>query len=152
VNLVGEAVVEAVLLEKHGGDGPRLFVSADVAGALRGSRLAWLVDEVPGAPAELLWLLPPDPAAAPQLSLMIGDVGRAAVGLFVRRGRDPRVGRHYLALLDLVARALERLAQHDQPTARIAIRAARLGAVRRLLHDLGQSRTLARVVGLMRGT
>ena len=69
-NLVGEAVVRAVQLEKSGGKGPRLLLSDEVIGALPAEFASWMLDRTAEGPAELLWPLAPDPKASEPL--MVG--------------------------------------------------------------------------------
>jgi len=116
-NLVGEAVVRAVMLEKAGTKGPRLLVSTEVANALEGERASWLLEPL-GDAYELLWLLPPDPSAThPEL---VGAVAETAVGLFLRHGSEEHVADHYLGYLRLALRSLLRLRQDDAASAAIA--------------------------------
>lgn len=131
-NLVGEALVRAVMLEKSGVKGPRLLVSGEVADAVRGSPIGWLLEPL-GTAEELLWLLPPDPAAAD--ADMIGAVTQAAVTLFERHAGEPRVAAHYVGYLDLVTRALLRLKGLNVPAAETTIRRSGLERIRERLED-----------------
>lgn len=131
-NLVGEAVVRAVLLEKSGAKGPRLLVSAEVAEAVRGTQVGWLLEPL-GAAEELLWLLPPDPAAADGDT--IAEVAQAAVGFFERHIGATRVAAHYVAYLDLVTRALVRLKARNVTVAETVLRHSGFERVRAKLED-----------------
>jgi hypothetical protein len=114
-NLVGEAIVRAVELEKCGAKGPRLLVSEEVVTALANTTLSdWRLDCSPGDPSELLWLLPPDPSQVSEL--MIGDVCRSAADGLIQHAQDPQAVDHYVAYVDLVTRSLLRLRQRN-PTA-----------------------------------
>lgn len=141
-NLVGEAVVRAVLLEKSGAKGPRLLVSREVAEAVRGRQVGWLLEPL-GAAEELLWLLPPDPAAAD--GDLIAAVAQAAVGLFERHAGDPRVAAHYLGYLDLVMRALLRLKGQNAAVAATVLRDSGLERVREKLEKLEAHSIVARL-------
>jgi len=124
-NLVGEAVVSAVKLERSKPRGPRLFVSDEVASSLErtgGEGVAWIVDRLSEGPAELLWLLSPDPSEAN--GTMIGDVCDAAVRLFDWYGGNQDIGLHYAGYLDLVVRSLERLRDRNPDQAFFATRKA----------------------------
>lgn len=108
-NLVGEAVVRAVKLESEGPKGPRLLLSEEVARAWEGStqHSGWLLSRNEAGQAEILWLLPPDPALAN--GLLIGEVCRTALRLARAHGGNPSFGYHYIGYLELVVRSLERL-------------------------------------------
>jgi len=124
-NLVGDAVVRAVGLERADPKGPRLFVSDEVATSIEDAgreSVAWIVDRAGEGPAEILWLLPPDPSEAN--GTMIGDVCDAAVRLFEWNCGRGKVGLHYAGYLDLVARSLERLHERNPNQAFFAIRKA----------------------------
>ena len=147
-NLVGEAIVRAVGLEKSGAKGPRLVVSEEVARRLD----TWLLDRDAGA-AELLWLLPPEPHKADPG--MIGEVARAAVTLFLHH-EGGRAGEHYLGYLDLVLRSLLRLRQRHRTVAERAI--ARAGLARaiplleaRLATQTPEGKTLERIETALSG-
>jgi len=87
-----------------------------------------------GAAEELLWLLPPDPAAAN--GDMIAAVAQAAVGLFERHhSSDSRIAAHYVGYLDLVTRALLRLKGRNATVAGTALRDSGLDRVRGKLSD-----------------
>jgi len=122
-NLVGNAVVRAVKLERASPTGPRLFISEEVATSLEETDLdgvAWIVDHAGEGPAELLWILPPDPSESN--GTMIGDVCDAAVRLFNRySNRNDKVGIHYAGYLDLVVRSLEKLIERNPEQALFAI-------------------------------
>lgn len=121
-----------MLLEKSGAKGPRLLVSGEVAEAVRGTQVGWLLEPL-GAAEELLWLLPPDPAAAD--GDMIAAVAQAAVGLFERHTGEPRVKAHYVGYLDLVTRALLRLKGRNATVAETALRHSGLERVRDKIQD-----------------
>ena len=59
-NVVGEAAVRAVQLERSGAKGPRLLISTEVAQALKKSKLNSLLETTRAGASELLWLLSPD--------------------------------------------------------------------------------------------
>lgn len=126
-NLVGEAVVRAVRLEQTSGiKGPRLLVSPEIVGLLEArtprAPLRWLLDAPEGAPAEILWLLPPDPKDVDPL--LIADVARAAVDLFLGNACDKEALPHYIGYLDLLDRSLRRLRDTDRARAEVPIRSA----------------------------
>jgi hypothetical protein len=108
-NLVGEAVVRAVRLESDGPKGPRLLLTEEVAQALETSAQAesWLLNRNEQGTAEVLWLLPPDPAQAN--GIQIGEVCRTAFRLAKKHGSHPAFGYHYRGYLDLAVRSLQRL-------------------------------------------
>ncbi|MBI2266197.1 MAG: hypothetical protein HYU64_13650 [Armatimonadetes bacterium] len=107
-NLAGEAVVEAVTLEKTGGKGPRLFVSGAVADLIMQNTgsggISWILDRCSENLCELLWLLPPNPTRIN--GGMVGQVADAVVRLFKRYGGDSQFSAHYVAYLDFVVRSL----------------------------------------------
>jgi class 3 adenylate cyclase len=124
-NLVGEAVVRAVRLEETGPKGPRLLVSEETAKAWEASSQpqSWLLSRDSKGQAELLWLLPPDPALAN--GLLIGEVCRTAFRL--AREHGPKAfGYHYTGYLDLVARSLQRLCLARPEEGRAAIQTSAL--------------------------
>jgi hypothetical protein len=108
-NLVGEAVVRAVRLESDGPKGPRLLLAEEVAQALETSTQAetWLLNRNEQGTAEVLWLLPPDPAQAN--GIQIGEVCRTAFRLAKKHGAHPAFGYHYRGYLDLAVLSLQRL-------------------------------------------
>ena len=108
-NLVGEAVVRAVRLESDGPKGPRLLLAEEAARALEDSSQpeSWLLSRNEAGKAEILWLLPPDPALAN--GLLIGEVCRTAFRLAKANGAHPSFGYHYVGYLDLAVRSLQRL-------------------------------------------
>jgi hypothetical protein len=114
-NLVGEAVVRAVNLEKSGIKGPRLLISKEVAGTLKRSKLKPLMDTTAEAETELLWPLPPDISLANEH--LIGDVVSRAVRLALDAHRGRKSFDHYLAYLDLCLRSLLRLKRHSPKAA-----------------------------------
>ncbi len=133
-NLVGEAVVQAVLLERSGPKGPRVLLSEAVADALNDTQTSWIVDRTSVGPAELLWLLPPDLSSVD--GQMIGDVARAAVGFLTRNASDPQVLPHAVAYLDLVSRSLIRLKQHHPQAAKTVLQRVDLDSVHPLLRSI----------------
>lgn len=107
-NLVGEAVVEAVTLERMDPKGPRLYVSGRVAEALQMSPLHdWLLSPATDSLSELLWLLPADPSEVNPT--LIARVAKGAARWFERSADQPRSGVHYVGYLELVVRSLLRL-------------------------------------------
>jgi hypothetical protein len=120
-NLVGEAVVRAVRLEETGSKGPRLLVSEETAKAWEESSQpqSWLLSRDSKGQAELLWLLPPDPALAN--GLLVGEVCRTAFRLAREHGSNLSFGHHYLGYLDLVVQSLERLLTFQREEAAVAI-------------------------------
>jgi len=111
-NLIGPGVVEAVIMEKTGGKGPRLFVSPNVSNVIKKSALAWILDAIPGSNSkypEILWPLPPDPSATSTLAPLIRDFMRSAVRAFLTVGHNEEALPHYLGLLHVVTRSLLRL-------------------------------------------
>ena len=77
-NLVGEAVVRAVQLERSGPKGPRLLVSREVAEIIRKEASLKQLLYAEAETRELLWLLSADEG------LLIGDVAGAACRLFLK--------------------------------------------------------------------
>src|ERR1700719_2564572 len=75
-NVVGEAVVRAVQLERSGPKGPRLLVSAEVANSFKKNSPRKHLLDTHAETSELFCLLPEDLALAE--GLLIGDVARAA--------------------------------------------------------------------------
>lgn len=147
-NLVGEALVRAVLLEKGGAKGPRLLVSKEVARRLS----TWLLDDstasdAQGGGAELLWPLPPEPDL-PDADL-IGAVARSAVTLFERHAQG-EAGEHYTAYLDLVARSLLRLREDHPAVAKAVVESSRLARAVPLLERLLRRRGIPEAVVLQR--
>lgn len=64
-NLVGQGVVDAVVLEQSSGlKGPRILIAEQLARELPQAFADWLLrpTSAPGV-CEVLWLLPPDPAS-----------------------------------------------------------------------------------------
>ncbi len=139
-NLVGEAVVRAVQLEKSGVKGPRLLLSDEVAGALPAEFASWMLDRTAEGPAELLWPLTPDPTASEPL--MVGDVCQAATRLLLREWQDAEAAPHLVAYLDLVVRALERLRQRDANGAETILAMVDFCAVQPILRSLLTSRRI----------
>lgn len=137
-NVVGEAVVRAVQLERSGARGPRLLIAGEVARYLRSSKLKALPDMTTDG-GELLWLLPPDISSAN--GLLIGDVAAAAVRLALSAARKREAFDHYMAYLDLCLRSLLRLKRRVPEAAAVAIRRAaikeRRDALDRILVSLG---------------
>jgi hypothetical protein len=147
-NLVGEAVVRAVQLEKCGAKGPRLLVSDEIVGALPAEFASWMLDRTAEGPAELLWLLAPDPKVTEPL--MVADVCRAATQLLLSRSQDTEAAPHVVAYLDLLARALERLRQRDASAAETTLAAVDFRAVRPILQSLLASRRIPEFLALER--
>ena len=147
-NVVGEAVVRAVVLEKSGPKGPRLLVSDELAARLD----TWLLDRPDGGPSELLWLLPPE--GDPVNPEMIGDVARSAVELFLRHSTGGAAA-HYAAYLDLVARSLLRLRARERERAALAIERSGIRRASPALERLARGKspevaTLKRIGALVR--
>jgi hypothetical protein len=130
-NLVGEAVVRAVQLERSGGKGPRLLISTEVAQTLRESKLKPLLDGAKKGAGELLWLLPPEISTAN--GLLIGDVVAAAVRLLLSARRGSPAFDHYVAYLDLCLRSLLRLKRRLPEVADVAIKKGDIKKHRRAL-------------------
>lgn len=122
-NLVGEAVVRAVKLEAGGPKGPRLFLAEETAKILEEASRpeSWLLSRDENGQAEILWLLPPDPAMAN--GLLIGEVCGTAIRLARDHGAHPSFGYHYTGYLDLVTRSLEQLlaVRPDEDATAVAI-------------------------------
>jgi hypothetical protein len=127
-NLVGEAVVRAVQLERSGPKGPRLLVLPEVAELLRKSRSMKTLLANDGETAELLWLLPEDLSVAE--GLLIGDVVGAACRLAASVSAASTAALHAAAYADLAVRSLLRLRRHNREAARIAIEKASLESFR----------------------
>src|SRR5258708_8705286 len=121
-NVVGEAVVRAVQLERSGPKGPRLLVSAEVAKALKKNSPKKHLLDIHEETNELLWLLPEDLALAE--GLLIGDVAGAACRLALSAGPTSAALPHLAAYADLAIRSILRLKQFNPDEARIAIRKA----------------------------
>jgi len=138
-NLVGEAVVRAVALEEEGPKGPRLLLADEVAKAWELSEQPgdWLLDRNAAGQAELLWLLPPDPALSN--GLLIGEVSGTALRLSLAHGANPRFGYHYIGYLDLVLRSLQRLVAKSPQEGRTALETCGLADNRAALEDLLRS-------------
>jgi class 3 adenylate cyclase len=137
-NLVGEAVVRAVRLERSGAKGPRLLVSGEVARYLKESKLKPLLDEAREGAGELLWLLPPDISDAN--GLLVGDIAAGAVRLALSARRSSAAFEHYLAYMDLCLRSLLRLRRHLPEEADVAIRKAAIKKRRAALNRVFVSR------------
>jgi hypothetical protein len=153
-NLVGEAVVRVVQLERSGAKGPRLLISAEVARALKKSKLNSLLDTTEDGAAELLWLLSPDVSLTD--GLLIGDVVAAAARLALGSAYRREAVEHYIAYLDLCVRSLLRLKRHLPEAAEVALRKAAIKKLRhrldRVLDSLGDNgratrQALARLLG-----
>jgi len=130
-NVVGEAVVKAAMLEKSGAKGPRLLLDEDVARELAGAPVEWLLDRERG-PAELLWLLPPDPADIDVSHLR--PVFAAAADAFLRADQDH--AEHYVAYIDLLFRSLSRLQSREPDLAAALARSFDEERVKRRLSAL----------------
>ncbi len=153
-NLIGEAVVRAVLLEKQGSKGPRLLLAPEAAEAWERSEqpASWLLHRS-GEGAEILWPLPPDPDVAN--GLLIGEVCATALRLVREHGAHPRFGYHYLGYLDLMTRSLQRLNEKRPDEAKVAIRVSGLKEQVSLLEEMlfqarAQEPLLERLRGLVR--
>jgi hypothetical protein len=127
-NLVGEAIVRAVELEKSGAKGPRLLVSAEIAAALRKSKLKSLVDRTTAGTNELLWLLSPDVHRAEGLD--VGDIVAAAARLALNAGVNSAVREHYASYLDLAIRSLLKLKTALPEAADLALKKAQIRTLR----------------------
>lgn len=142
-NLVGEAVVRAVQLERSGVKGPRLLVSGEVAQYLRKSKLEPLLVRTKEGVGELLWLLPSDISGADQETdgLLIGDIAAGAVRLVLSARRNTPAFAHYMGYTDLCLRSLLTLRRYVPKAAEVAIRKAaikkRSSSLRRLFASLG---------------
>ena len=130
-NVVGEAVVKAAMLEKSGAKGPRLLVDEVVASSVRGSAIAWLLDDSEG-PAELLWLLPPELSEFDVTHLR--PVCAAAADAL--RSAPEQVAVHYVAYVDLVLRSLLRLKQFDRHAAEALLQSMDTTAIAHRLEAL----------------
>jgi hypothetical protein len=148
-NLVGEAVVRAVALEEKGPKGPRLLLAEEMAAAWEQSSQpqSWLLDRIEGQ-AELLWLLPPDPAASN--GLLIGEVCGTALRLVREHGANPRFGYHYIGYLDLVLRSLQRLLERNPSEGEIARRICGLAESRAAVQEVLMPRINLEAVLLQR--
>ena len=133
-NVVGDAVVRAVQLEKCGAKGPRLLVSDEVVGALPAEFTSWMLDQTAEGPAELLWLLTPDPKVTEPL--MVADVCRVGTRLLATQSQDAAAAPHLVAYIDLIARSLERLRQRDAHAADATLALVDFSAVRPILQSL----------------
>jgi hypothetical protein len=133
-NVVGEAVVRAVQLERSGPKGPRLLVSAEVAKALKKNSSKKHLLDIHAETNELLWLLPEDLALAE--GLLIGDVAGAACRLALSAGPTSAALPHLAAYADLAIRSILRLKQFNPDAARIAIRKSSIDVLRNRLTRL----------------
>lgn len=112
-NLVGEPVVEAVMLEHGLGlKGPRILLSEDLVQTITTADRAlaeWQLrpTSTPGV-WEVLWLLPSSPAEFLHEEPAIRDVCRLALSLLKTRGGHPEYGAQYRAFVILAARCIER--------------------------------------------
>ena len=119
-NVVGEAVVRAVQLERSGAKGPRLLISPEVAHALKKSKLNSLLDTPRKGVCELLWLLPPEISLTG--GLLMGDVVDAALRLALNPTAGREAAPHYVAYLDLAIRSLLRLKRYSPEAAAVALK------------------------------
>jgi hypothetical protein len=133
-NVVGEAVVRAVQLERSGPKGPRLLVSAEVAKALKKNSSKKHLLDIHAETNELLWLLPEDLALAE--GFLIGDVAGAACRLALRAGPTSAASPHLAAYADLAIRSILRLKQFNPDAAHIAIRKSSIDVLRNRLTRL----------------
>jgi hypothetical protein len=111
-NLVGPAVVDAVMLEQSSGlKGPRILLSERLAQTAAAALREWLLrpTSAPGV-WEVLWLLPSRPSEVADYEREMVNICKTALELFPLGGH-PTAGAHYREFLMLVARALERLRQ-----------------------------------------
>lgn len=109
-NLVGHAVVEAVMLEQTSGlKGPRILVSESLARDTESSLREWLLrpTSAPGA-WEILWLLPASPADVADYEDSLAGICEMALSL-LKNGGHAAFGAHYREFVMLAARSLERL-------------------------------------------
>lgn len=143
-NVVGEAVVRATLLEKSGVKGPRLLVDENVAGVLRGSKHAWLLDDAEGV-REWLWPLPPDPSDI-EISHLRPVCSSSAEAFLTA---PARVADHYVAYVDLILRSLQRLRSHDAGAAKTLVGAMQPDDVLRRLIALDARRAAERLEVLL---
>ena len=139
-NLVGEAVVRAVQLERSGPKGPRLLVSPEVAKALKKNPSRKHLLDTRAKTSELLWLLPEGLALAE--GQLIGDVAQAACRQALNARPTTDALPHLAAYVDLAIRSIQRLKQHNPEAARIAIRKASIDVLRdrltRLYNQIGK--------------
>lgn len=133
-NLVGEAVVRAVQLERSGPKGPRLLVTREVAEVLKKNALRKHLLDTHAEKNELLWLLPEDLALAE--GLLIGDVAAAACRLALNAPPASAALPHFAAYVDFAIRSLLRLKRHNPEGARIAVRKASIEVFRKQLTRL----------------
>jgi hypothetical protein len=111
-NLVGPAVVDAVMLEQSSGlKGPRILLSESLARAAAAPLREWLLrpTSAPGV-WEVLWLLPSSPSDVADYEREMVTICETALELLTLGGH-PTAGAHYREFLLLAARALERLRQ-----------------------------------------
>jgi hypothetical protein len=113
-NLVGEPIVEAVMLEHGSGlKGPRILLSEEFVQTITAADRAlaeWQLrpTAMPGV-WEVLWFLPASPAEFPRQEPAIRDVCRLALSLLKARGGHPEYGAQYRAFVVLAARCIERV-------------------------------------------
>src|SRR5260370_34465593 len=133
-NVLGEAVVRASSTNEAGRRGPRLFVSAEVAKALKKNSSKKHLLDIHAETNELLWLLPEDLALAE--GLLMRDVAGAASALAVSAGPTSAALPHLAAYADLAIRSILRLKQFNPDEARIAIRRSSIDVLRNPLTRL----------------
>lgn len=126
-NLVGHAVVEAVMLEQASGlKGPRILLSERLARATESSLRDWLLRPT-SAPRvwEVLWPLPSTPADSSEYEASLQRLCEMALRLLALGG-DAAFGAHYREFILLATRSIARLkdfvqagrAQARQPSPR----------------------------------
>lgn len=113
-NLVGDAVVEAVVLE-HAGEmkGPRIFLSEQLVKTITTTDPAlaeWLLRPTvtPGV-WEVLWLLPSLPAEFFQDEQVVKDLCDLSLQFLKMKGGNPSYGAHYREFALLAGRCIERV-------------------------------------------
>jgi len=118
INIVGDAVVNAVSMEKYGPKGPRLFISRSIFDSFNENEntscVSRIFEKVNEEFYEILWLLPPRPGPiTDEMSYMIAELCVVILGLFERHCGNPKFGPHYVGYLDLALRSLIRLKSSD---------------------------------------
>lgn len=111
-NLVGPAVVQAVVLEQASGlKGPRILLPESLAREAPAALREWLLrpTSAPGV-WEVLWLLPSNPATVGDYEDGIRNICTTALELLTLGGHAT-AGAHYREFVLLAARSLERLRQ-----------------------------------------
>jgi len=129
-NVIGEAVVRAVLMEKSGAKGPRLLIDDGVAHAIADAPCAWLIDRAESIP-EVLWLLPVDPTGD---LFRLRAIAEGIVRSFL--AAEGAAAIHYVAYVDLLIRSLTRLRQHREQEALALVTRIHLDAIEARLEDI----------------